>query len=108
VTGPLSIFNVLTYILRQSMCIVPLEFFFLIYGKCTFYWNIHCNIFLKSIFLSDMEKLCHATFQSWSSQSCFDLNEALSIVSTLILVPLDCKYILLEYACNKLIFKNQE
>lgn len=39
---------------------------------------------LKSAFLPDIEKSCHATFQSWSSRSCFDLKEALSVVSTLI------------------------
>jgi hypothetical protein len=39
---------------------------------------------LKSVFLSDIEKSCGTTFKSWSSQPCFDLKEALSVVSTLI------------------------
>lgn len=39
---------------------------------------------LKSVFLPDIEKSCHTTFQSWSSQPCFDFKEAISVVSTLI------------------------
>ncbi|KAJ4759456.1 cytochrome P450 family protein [Rhynchospora pubera] len=35
---------------------------------------------LKTVFLSDIEMSCHNTFESWSSQPCFDLKEALSIM----------------------------